>query len=417
MSYPILTTRITPASLVAVRDRARQVADTFGLEKLHGTRFITAVSEVARNAVQHAGGGNVAFYFREGRDRDMPQHLVAVVTDKGPGIKDIEAALAGAPRADGHRPMGLVGTRRLADEIGIECPPGGGTVVTLGVALPRTAPRLSSTDLGVRVDRLSRQKPRTPVEELENQNREMLAALEELALRKQELEKADLRKNQFLATLAHELRSPLGTLHMTLEILKRSPDITPGELAKRRDAMARQTDQLTKLVEDLMDVSRVSQGKVELDRHRLELHELVNQALEMSGAVIAAKAHRVTVRRNDDDLWVTGDATRLRQVLGNLLGNAARYTPAEGDITVTLRRNLRLAEIEVADNGMGIGADMLPHVFDLFVQGDNPSKTDAGLGVGLTLVRRLVEAHGGEVAVSSDGAGQGARVTVTLPLA
>ena len=176
-------------------------------------------------------------------------------------------------------------------------------------------------------------------------------------------------------------------------------------------------DRLTRLVEDLMDVSRVSQGKVELDRHRLELHDLVNQALEMSGAVIAAKAHRVTVHRNDDDLWVNGDATRLRQVLGNLLGNAARYTPAHGDITVTLRRNLRLAEIEVADNGMGIAADMLPHVFDLFVQGDNPSKTDAGLGVGLTLVRRLVEAHGGEVVVASEGAGQGARFTVTLPLA
>lgn len=417
MTYPILTTRITPASLVALRDRARQVADTFGLEKLHSTRFITAVSEVARNAVQHGGGGSVAFYFRGGRDPDTPQHLVAVVTDKGPGIRDISAALAGAVRADGHRPMGLVGTKRLADEIGIECPPDGGTVVTLGVALPRTAPRLSSTDLGIRVDRLARQKPRTPVEELENQNREMLAALEELALRKQELEKADLRKNQFLATLAHELRSPLGTLHMTLEILKRSPSITPEELAKRRDAMARQTDQLTKLVEDLMDVSRVSQGKVELERKRLELHELVNQALELTGAAIAAKDHRVAVHRHEDDLWVNGDATRLKQVLGNLLSNAARYSPPHGDIAITLRRNQRLAEIEVRDNGVGIDAEMLPLVFDLFVQGDNPSKTDTGLGVGLTLVRRLVEGHGGEVSASSGGTGQGARFTITLPLA
>lgn len=417
MTYPILTTRITPASLVALRDRARQVADTFGLEKLHSTRFITAVSEVARNAVQHGGGGSVAFYFREGRDPDTPQHLVAVVTDKGPGIRDISAALAGAVRADGHRPMGLVGTKRLADEMGIECPPDGGTVVTLGVALPRTAPRLSSTDLGIRVDRLARQKPRTPVEELENQNREMLIALEELALRKQELEKADLRKNQFLATLAHELRSPLGTLHMTLEILKRSPAITPEELARRRDAMARQTDQLTKLVEDLMDVSRVSQGKVELERKRLELHELVTQALEMTGSSISAKEHTVTVNRYADDLWVEGDATRLRQVLGNLLGNSARYTPPNGHITVTLRRNQRMAEIEVLDDGVGIAADVLPNVFDLFVQGESTSKTNAGLGVGLTLVRRLVEGHGGEVSASSGGTGQGARFTITLPLA
>lgn len=417
MTYPILTTRITPASLVALRDRARQVADTFGLEKLHSTRFITAVSEVARNAVQHGGGGSVAFYFREGRDPDTPQHLVAVVTDKGPGIRDISAALAGAVRADGHRPMGLVGTKRLADEIGIECPPDGGTVVTLGVALPRTAPRLSSTDLGIRVDRLARQKPRTPVEELENQNREMLIALEELALRKQELEKADLRKNQFLATLAHELRSPLGTLHMTLEILKRSPAITPEELAKRRDAMARQTDQLSKLVEDLMDVSRVSQGKVELERKRLELHDLVTQALEMTGSSISAKEHTVTVNRYADDLWVEGDATRLRQVLGNLLGNSARYTPPNGHITVTLRRNQRMAEIEVLDDGVGIAADVLPNVFDLFVQGESTSKTNTGLGVGLTLVRRLVEGHGGEVSASSGGTGQGARFTITLPLA
>lgn len=417
MTYPILTTRITPASLVALRDRARQVADTFGLEKLHSTRFITAVSEVARNAVQHGGGGSVAFSFKQGREQDTPQHLVAVVTDHGPGVKDIAAALAGAVRADGHRPMGLVGARRLADELHIECPPGGGTVVTLGVALPRAAARLTSMDLGMRVDELARQKPRTPVEELENQNREMLAALEELALRKQELEKADLRKNQFLATLAHELRSPLGTLHMTLEILKRSPSITPEELAKRRDAMARQTDQLTKLVEDLMDVSRVSQGKVELERKRLELHELVTQALELTGAAIAAKDHRVTVHRHEDDLWVNGDATRLKQVLVNLLSNAARYSPAHGDIAITLRRKQRMAEIEVRDQGVGIDAEMLPLVFDLFVQGDNPSKTDAGLGVGLTLVRRLVEGHGGEVSAASDGPGQGARFTVSLPLA
>ena len=417
MSYPILTTRITPASLVALRDRARQVADSFGLEKLYGTRFITAVSEIARNAVQHAGGGSVAFYFRQGRNPDLPQHVVAVVTDAGPGIQDIPGALAGTPRADGHRPMGLVGTRRLADELAIESPPGGGTVVTMAVALPRTAPRLGSADLGNRVDRLARQQPRTPVQELEHQNREMLVALEELALRKQELEKADLRKNQFLATLAHELRNPLGTLHMTLEILKRSPNISPEDLAKRREAMSRQTDQLSKLVEDLMDVSRVSQGKVELERKRLELHELVAQSLEMTGAALSSKEHRVAVQRHPDDLWVNGDATRLKQVLGNLLGNAARYTPPQGEITVTLRRNHRTAEIEVRDNGAGIPADMLPLVFDLFVQGDNPSQTETGLGVGLTLVRRLVESHGGEVRATSDGPGRGACFTVTLPLA
>jgi signal transduction histidine kinase len=420
MSFRILTTRVSGMNLVTLRDRTRQVGELFGLDKLQRTRFITAVSEIARNTVQYVGEGSVTFLFHSAENgAHGGQHLSAEISDRGKGIKDLAAVLAGRLNARGEQPLGIAGSRRLVDDLSIECPPAGGTLVTLSMALPKTMARLSGADVASRVEQLARRKPQSPMEELEQQNREMLFTLDELQARQQQLQLADERKDQFLSTLAHELRGPLGTLHMTLEVLKRKSDIGPSELAKRCDVMGRQTSQLTNLVNDLMDVTRVTLGKVELEKKSVEVNELVSQAVEMSEGAIRAKEHEVAVALHDSPLWIQGDTTRLKQVLCNLLQNAARYTPERGNIEVSVRREAAYAVVKVADSGIGIAPEILPHVFDLFVQGapGGTSGNQGGLGVGLTLVRKLTEDHAGTVSVASAGPGLGSQFTVTLPLA
>jgi signal transduction histidine kinase len=419
MSLRILTTRVSGMNLVTLRDRTRQVGELFGLDKLQRTRFITAVSEIARNTVQYAGEGNVTFLFHTETLGSSGQCLTAQVADKGPGIKDLPGVLAGRLNDRGYEPLGIAGSRRLVDDFDIACPPEGGTLVTLSMSLPRTMARLSAADVASRVDQLARRKPQSPMEELEQQNRDMLFTLEELRMKQQELQVADLRKNQFLSTLAHELRGPLGTLHMTLEVLKRKTDIEPAELAKRCEVMGRQTNQLANLVNDLMDVTRVTLGKVELEKKSVEVNELVSQAIEMSEGAIRAKEHEVAVALHEGPLWIHGDTTRLKQVLCNLLQNAARYTPPRGTIDVSVRREAAYAVVKVADSGIGIAPDILPHVFDLFVQGapGGTSGNQGGLGVGLTLVRKLTEDHAGTVSATSAGTGKGSQFTLTLPLA
>ncbi len=418
MPLRILTTRVSGLNLVLLRDRARQVGELFGLDTLQRTRFITAVSEIARNTVQYAGEGTVTFLFDSAQASKRGQRVLAEVIDKGPGIKDLAAVLAGALNAQGRVPLGIAGSRRLVDDLQVACPPEGGTVVKMAMELPKGSPVLSAADVASRADQLARRKAQSPTEELEQQNREMLFALEQLRLRQQELQLADERKNQFLSTLAHELRGPLGTLHMTLEVLRRKTDISPAELVKRCAVMGRQADQLARLVNDVMDVTRVTLGKVELQKQSIEVNELVGQAVEMSGAATAAKAHEVEITLHGAELWVLGDQARLKQVLCNLIQNAARYTPDKGNIAIRVRRETAYAVVEVSDSGIGMAPEVLPHVFDLFVQGapGGTSASRGGLGVGLTLVRRLVEDHAGTVSATSDGLGKGSQFTLTLPL-
>jgi signal transduction histidine kinase len=320
--------------------------------------------------------------------------------------------------AHGQAAMGLAGARRLADRFKVEQPAAGGTVVTIEMDLPAHAPVLAASSLASLVDQLARRTPRSPVEEMEAQNREMLVALQALKDRQAELEIADERKNQFVATLAHELRNPLGTLRMTLEVLRRKTRMEPAELAARCAVMERQADQLTQLVNDLMDVSRVSQGKVELRMLPTELNDLVAQALEMTDAAVKARHHQVELALSADAIWVDGDPTRLKQVLSNLIHNATRYSEEGSHIAIRVRRRGGEAVVEVADDGIGIAPDLLPHVFGLFVQGQHElNGAPAGLGVGLTLVQHLVHEHGGTVSAASGGVGQGSQFTVVLPLA
>ncbi|MDC7677674.1 response regulator [Asticcacaulis machinosus] len=229
------------------------------------------------------------------------------------------------------------------------------------------------------------------------------------------LKDADRRKDEFLATLAHELRNPLAPIRNGLHILKMSPN--PKIADEVRDMMDRQMTHLVRLIDDLLDVSRVSQGKIDLRRERIALQDVINAALETSRPAIDAGGHSFTLDLPDEPIPVNGDLTRLAQVVSNLLNNAAKYTPDGGHIRLTLTRDGHEARIIVTDTGLGIEKDMLPRVFELFTQVErNLNLSQGGLGIGLALAHRLVQMHAGSITADSEGAGLGSTFTVRLPV-
>jgi signal transduction histidine kinase/ActR/RegA family two-component response regulator len=233
----------------------------------------------------------------------------------------------------------------------------------------------------------------------------------------QGLREADQRKTEFLATLAHELRNPLAPLMTALTLLKRKRP-GPDEATRYHDMMRRQVDHMVRLVNDLMEVSRITRGKIELDQTALDLHRVLEEAADLSRPLLEGAQHELRVDMPAQPLVVHGDGVRLTQVFSNLLNNAAKYTPRAGHITLTARREDGDAVITVRDDGIGIAPDMLDDIFDMFVQVSGTAKTaQGGLGIGLTLVKSLVELHGGKVWAASGGPGRGSTFGVRLPLA
>ncbi|HUS24865.1 MAG TPA: PAS domain S-box protein [Candidatus Binatia bacterium] len=240
--------------------------------------------------------------------------------------------------------------------------------------------------------------------------------ISEMKRMEQALIEADRRKDEFLATLAHELRNPLAPIRNALQILALPGVEAPTQL-HAREVMERQVHHLTRLVDDLLDVSRVMRGKIELRREPVALATLVARAIETVQPLIDRQHHALDVRLGSDALHVDGDPERLVQVIANLLTNSAKYTPAGGRIAIEARAERGQIVLGVRDNGIGISPDVLPRVFELFVQGgQNSVRAASGLGVGLTLVKSIVEMHGGSVEAHSDGSGQGTLVSVRLPL-
>ncbi|MFZ6648028.1 ATP-binding protein [Undibacterium sp. TJN25] len=240
---------------------------------------------------------------------------------------------------------------------------------------------------------------------------------DELRLANAELARADRRKDEFLATLAHELRNPLAPMRTVLEILKLTA-INDPQLIKAREVLERQMQQIAHLVDDLMDVSRITQGRIELRRERIDIAEVMLRAREASQALIDASAHRLNVTWPKQLLPVDADPTRLTQILTNLLNNAAKYTPDGGSIWFEATREDGYVVVYVRDSGIGISADHLGHVFNMFSQLEPAlSRSQGGLGIGLALVKGLVALHGGTIDVSSAGVGQGSEFVLRLPLA
>jgi signal transduction histidine kinase len=252
--------------------------------------------------------------------------------------------------------------------------------------------------------------------DLEHTNRILQSEVAERARAEDALKEADRHKDEFLAVLAHELRNPLAPIRNAVEIMRRSALPDP-QLAWSRDVVERQVKHLTRLVDDLLDVSRITRGNINLSREAVPVTTIVARAIETIQPLIAEQRHELTVDVPEESLEVEGDLTRLTQVLGNLLNNAAKYTDPGGSIAVTVRRVGTDVDIRVRDNGIGIPPELLPRLFQLFTQVDGAAhRAQGGLGIGLALVRQLIQMHGGSVTAYSQGPGHGSEFLIRLPL-
>jgi two-component system CheB/CheR fusion protein len=314
-----------------------------------------------------------------------------------PGF-DGAGALALAQKLCPHVPFLFV-SGAMGEEVAIETLKSGATDYVLKQHLERLVPAVRRA--------LREAEARAQRERLE----------EELRRRAAELAESDRRKDEFLALLAHELRNPLAPIRNALQVM-RLRGLGDPALERARDIIDRQVQSLARLVDDLLDVSRISRGKAELRRERVDMSSVATAAVETSRPLIEKRRHRLMVDLCQEPLPLDADPIRLQQVLTNLLNNAAKYTDPGGEIRLTTAREDQEAVVRVRDTGIGIPPEMQARVFDLFMQADRATdRAQGGLGIGLTLVRRLVELHGGRVRVFSPGPGQGSEFTVRLPLA
>lgn len=252
--------------------------------------------------------------------------------------------------------------------------------------------------------------------ELYRQRQEILSHRDELKAYSAALRAADQRKNDFIAMLGHELRNPVMAFRAGLQLLERQKDPEKSALIHAR--MEVQAHHLSRLIEDLLDVARIDQGKISLKRERLTVQSIIESAVDTSRPKIDAGRHDLIVDLPGAPIWLDGDFTRLSQVVSNLLTNAAKYTPSEGRIQVSADLVEDRVRIEVVDNGVGVPPDMQARVFELFTQSKGPDdRSREGLGIGLALVRQLVDMHDGAIELESDGVGSGSRFTVWVPAA
>ena len=244
----------------------------------------------------------------------------------------------------------------------------------------------------------------------------LAASVFSFAKAKREAEETEKeRRNQFLSMLAHELRNPLSPISMSASILKRAKG-NPALIDNASDVIARQVSHMAALVDDLLDVSRVTRGLIKVQLEAVDVQQVIDEAVEQVMPQIQARRHQLTLNCSPDPTLVQADKKRLVQVLTNLLTNSAKYTPERGHIRLTMAPHDSQVVITVADNGIGLAPGFVPHVFELFAQAEQTSdRSSGGLGMGLALVKSLVELHDGKVACASDGLGKGCQFTVSLP--
>jgi signal transduction histidine kinase len=250
--------------------------------------------------------------------------------------------------------------------------------------------------------------------ELERANRSLQSEVAERARAEQALKEADRHKDEFLAMLAHELRNPLAPILNAVQLMHMKPIADP-QLSWSRDVIERQLSHLTRLVDDLLDVARITRGRINLSREPIELAVLIARAVETVQPLMQARGHEFTSEIPAGTLRINADPLRLTQAFGNVLGNAAKYTERGGRISLTVRQQGKDVEIRVRDTGIGIPAQLLPRIFDLFTQ-VRSDQSQSGLGIGLALVRRLLQMHGGTITAHSEGTGLGAEFLIRLPL-
>lgn len=425
--------------VIASRQRARQIAAICGFCSQDQARIGTAVSELARDVYEITRDGQVRFALSNSGES---QALTIVVEDTGAEHVDLQHLLGGGSRASNGN-HGMHAARRFMDRVESETIDNG-TNVVLTKFLPQTNSLLTLEWVTSSVAELSSLPSNVALSEATWQNKELADALASLQEKQAELlelsrqlgekndevenlngllnEKAeslvtaDRRKDEFLTMLSHELRGPLSATSMAVEIMRRPP-YSAEQTERMSQLIGRQARHMSQLVEDLLDVSRISRGLVSIEKSPVDMREVVAAAIEQVTPMAVSKRHQVELSIPDAPCTVYGDRTRLVQVVSNLAGNAVRYTLEAGQIALSLEVRGATVAVKVTDNGIGIAPELIPTLFDLYVQAENVSTSKSGLGLGLALVKSLVEIHGGTVAASSEGLGHGSTFEVVLPLA
>jgi signal transduction histidine kinase len=364
---------------------------------------------------------------RVGRHLNLDTCLSYAVNDAGDALQlaashGIPAdSLASSQRLEfGQAVCGTVALQRRAivvPEVQSSSDPRTGLICSLGIRAYACYPLTAGNRLLGTISFGSRTRDRFDEDELEfleTVSHYVAVACERSRLIEQ-LREDDRRKDEFLAMLAHELRNPLAPIRNALQIQKLSR--ASDDHAETRELMERQVGQMVRLIDDLLDISRVTRGQLELRKERVELAAAFRQAVENARPHIEQAGHELSVTMPAEPIYLQADPVRLAQVVANLLNNCAKYTPRGGRIRLSAERQGSDAVISVRDNGVGISSELLPRVFDMFMQVDRTlERSQGGLGIGLTLVKRLVEMHGGNVEARSEGAGRGSEFVVRLPM-
>ena len=445
-SLPILTLELrTELDVVLARQRAREIAERLGMDAQDQTRLATAVSELARNAVRYAGSGRISFAVEDRADGGgAPRSLVARVADRGPGIADLAAVLEGRYRSRTGMGIGLVGARRLSDDFAIESVPGEGTTVTLGRHLPAGAAAATESTVGRIADEVARRSSRTPFEEVQAQNQELLRALEELRVRQVEIERlnrelwetnrgvlalyaelddkaealrrASEQKTRFLSNVSHELRTPLATMVNLSRILSGAAGSELTAEHRRQSELIRRTAQaMAEIVDDLLDLAKIEAGRTEARPSEFDVADFLAALRGMLRPVATKAAVEFVVEDPPGPLEMHTDEGRLAQVVRNLVSNALKYTE-RGEVRVRVEPAADgTIAFHVSDTGIGIDPADQERIFEEFTQLENPLQHRAkGTGLGLALSRRLARLLGGSLAVESMP-GAGSTFTLRIP--
>jgi signal transduction histidine kinase/CheY-like chemotaxis protein len=429
--------------VVAARQRARQIAGMLSFDAQDQTRIATAVSEIVRNAYTYAGGGRVDFGI-EGRT--APQVFTVRVSDRGPGIVDLPRILGGVYRSTTGMGLGIVGARRLMDHFQIESAPGKGTTVLLKKLVPRTAPVLGAVGLAELVATLARRRPQTALDEIQQQNQELLQALDALRARQEELtqlnreledtnrgvvalyaeldekadylRRADEMKTRFLSNMSHEFRTPLNSILALSRLLQQGLDgtLTP-EQEKQVSYIRKAAEGLSELVNDLLDLAKVEAGKIVVRPVEFEVTNLFGALRGMLRPMLVNESVALVF---DEPLGVPpvfNDEGKVSQILRNFISNALKFTErGEVRVSAVLTDPDRAVAFSVADTGIGIAPEDQERIFQEFGQIEHALQRKVkGTGLGLPLTRKLAQLLGGRVTLTSTP-GQGSTFTAIIPL-
>ena len=444
MILPILSSDLRhEQDVVSARQRTRQIAALLGFDIQQQTRLATAVSEIARNAFQYAGGGRIEFAV-EGQT--PPQLFTIRISDRGPGIRDLDRILRGDYTSRTGMGLGIVGAQRLMDRFDIQSPSGGGVMVTLAKFLPRKAPAISGERLPYLTAALIRHGPQGPIDELREQNRDLLRTLDELRQRQEELvrlnrelddtnrgvvalyaeldeqadhlRRADEVKTRFLSNMTHEFRTPLNSILALTRLLLDGldGDLTP-EQEKQVHFIRKSAESLSDLVNDLLDLAKVEAGKIVIRPAEFDVRNLFGALRGMLRPLLLNTAVNLVFEEPEGIPAMYSDEAKISQIVRNFISNALKFTErGEVRVAASLAPDGKSVIFSVADTGIGIDPEHHAVIFQEFTQLENAVQRKVrGTGLGLPLSKKMAELLGGSVSVESQP-GLGSTFSAAIPL-